>query len=81
MPLRLRIERIAADKLQRTVARESHVDEANYSRIERGLTVPYDPEIKRIADVLDWKGDPRALLEEVPAVEIAAKTLRKDVRL
>jgi transcriptional regulator with XRE-family HTH domain len=62
----LQRERQARGLSQAALARKSGVCEANYSRIERGRSIPYPPELQRIAAALDWPAArAEELLEEV----------------
>ena len=63
---RLKAEREKRGLSRAALARAASVGEGIYGQIENRRRVPYDPEIERIAAALEWRGDPRRLLEDAP---------------
>lgn len=63
----LRIKQFLKDKgmSQAKAARLCDVNESSMSRIVRGLEPPYPKRGKRIADSLEWEGDPAELFEPI----------------
>jgi predicted transcriptional regulator len=47
------------------LAREALLHPSRVGVIENGWAVPYPVELTRLAEALEWEGEPGALLEEV----------------
>jgi len=47
---------------QARLAREAQLCQSTLSQIENGRFVPYDTQLSKLANALDWKGDPNDLL-------------------
>lgn len=47
------------------LARRASLNAATVGQIEAGRLVPYAVQLDKIAEALDWSGDPAALLEDV----------------
>jgi transcriptional regulator with XRE-family HTH domain len=61
----LKLKRLERDWSQRRLASESRIGRPRLSVIETGRTIPYEVELARLADALDFDGDPATLLDEV----------------
>ena len=61
----LRREREARKMSKAEVARASGLNESTYGQIENRRFQPYPGQLSRIAKALEWRGDPKELLEEV----------------
>lgn len=48
-----------------TLGSLANIHPSRIGSIELGRVIPYPVELKRIAKVLRWRGDPERLLEEV----------------
>lgn len=62
---KLKVEREARGWNKSQVARKAQIGESRYGKIESGREYPYAPEITRIAEVFDWKGNAFELVEDV----------------
>lgn len=49
------------------VARKTGIQQGVIGWIESCRFIPYDSQLKKIANALDWDGDPQELLKEVEA--------------
>ncbi len=45
------------------LGRIANVHPATVGKIESGRQVPYAPQLTRLAEALEWKGEPQELLE------------------
>jgi len=53
---------------QARLARAARIDQANMSRIERGLLAPYPGQLRRLARALSWPANAaHELLDRVPS--------------
>lgn len=48
------------------MSRRAELGPTQYGWIESGRYVPYPRQLARVAEALEWTGDPAELLEEVP---------------
>lgn len=62
---RLKFIREAKGITAAQLAKEARVHAGDLSRIERGLMVPYQGQLERLAAALRWEDDPELLLGEV----------------
>lgn len=63
--IQLQLELLRRGMSQRELAKRAHVNEASVSRICHGKEPAYPRRGKRIAEALEWTGDPEELFEEV----------------
>lgn len=64
--LRLTYERLKRDWSKAVLARRAQLDQAQVSKMETGRLKPYPPELKRLAEALDFpESEAHRLLEEV----------------
>ena len=63
----LRLTRVRTKKgwSQSRLSKESGVHVSSISAIERGRLNPWPGQVQRIAEALEWQGNPTALLEDV----------------
>lgn len=47
------------------LARRAQMSNGTVGQIEAGRFIPYESQLRKLADALGWDGDPAALLEEV----------------
>ena len=62
--MRLKDERIKLDWSQARFAREAELCQSTVSQIENGHLRPYPNQLRKLAQTLNWKGDPQDLLQE-----------------
>lgn len=48
------------------VSRRAELPPSTLSQIENGRFIPYPVQLARLAEALEWTGNPEELLEEVP---------------
>lgn len=63
---RLQAEREARGLSKLAMSRRAELGPTQYGWIESGRYVPYPRQLARVAEALEWTGDPAELLEEVP---------------
>lgn len=63
--IRARHERIRQGLTGLEVARRARLAPGHLSQIEHGRFIPYEVQLIRLAEALDWTGAPEALLEDV----------------
>lgn len=56
-------ERLGWSKAE--LGRRARIHPSRMGQAENGRAVPYDVELRRIAEALDWPGEPADLLREV----------------
>ena len=64
---RCKAKRIEKGWTQAELARHAEMHPASISRIEGGLSVPYESQLQKLSKALGWEGDPSELMEEVEA--------------
>jgi transcriptional regulator with XRE-family HTH domain len=62
-------QRLAMDLSKLKLSFRSRVANSTIGQIEAKRFVPYRPQLERLAEALDWKGDPSDLLREVVETE------------
>jgi transcriptional regulator with XRE-family HTH domain len=75
----LQRERERQQRSRAEVARAAGLTGTTYGWAESGRFIPYAVQLARIAEALEWEGDPSELLREIPKLEQAAKALLEDV--
>ena len=63
--LMLEQKRIKAGLTKSGLARKAEMQAGMIGWIESGRFTPYDAQLEKIANALDWQGDPSDLLKEV----------------
>jgi transcriptional regulator with XRE-family HTH domain len=62
--MRLKIEREKRGWSQSRLARKAELCQSTVSQIENGRLRPYPTQLFKLANALDWKGDPQELVEQ-----------------
>lgn len=63
---RIQAERETRKWSRSVMSRRAEIAPTTYGWIESGRYLPYPSQLARIAEALEWTGDPEHLLEEVP---------------
>lgn len=63
---RVQAEREARKWSKSQMSRRAEIGPTQYGWIESGRYVPYPVQLARLAEALEWTGNPEELLEEVP---------------